>query len=498
MSAVAASAAENTAGGQGVETLSRARLYLLVLALLQRVAYRLECGALPFADAPLFDSVVYAHQAEAIRAGDFADASLVAFGPLYGWFLALVGDAWLEAQLALGFVTAYLVERIAAQSSPRAGLWALALWIGYPMPLFYETKMLSETLGLFLLVASVAAFVHPSARPRAMAVSGVSLGLAILTRANLLFSAPFFVVAALVPRARGEALRPRALRALALSLGLALVLSANGLWNLAWVDRFVPVILVSRTASVASSTGEWTGSLAVFGDAPSAWDVVDQAERELARPPGEQAGPAPGIDFVGWLRSSPAKLARTFADTETTFMYGFYGERTEMRSLAWQPLSMGTLLVLGLLGAVLLWRREGPASVLVHLPLVAGVVVVTTLFHPSSRYRLPMLVPLVLLGAQGLAELSRLEPRRVRAGLVAATSVAVVALGVRHLVRPLVSPAMWHVRVAEGEMARGDVDAARERVERAWALSREGDATRERLERLWALRALPPRSDPAP
>src|SRR5690606_28970524 len=102
---------------------------------------------------------------------------------------------------------------------------------------------------------------------------------------------------------------------------------------------------------------------------------------------------------------------RTFGDTETDFMYGFYGERTEMRSLAWQPVSMGTLLVLGALGAVLVARRRGAREVLVQLPLIIGVVVVTTLFHPSSRYRLPMIVPLVLLGAAGLVELARTEPR---------------------------------------------------------------------------------------
>jgi hypothetical protein len=471
-----------------------------------RLAYWLESTELPFMEAPLFDSGVYLRQAASIRAGDFGDATLVAFGPLYGWFLHLFGEAAIPLQLALGVATAVLVERIASRHSREAGVVALALWIGYALPLFYETKIVSEPLGLFLLVAAVFALDHPSREPRWLAGGGALLGLAMLARPNLLFAAPFVVLAALLPRepggseaappARpgGERARPRALRAGAAALGVALVLAANGGWNLAHVGRFVPLILVSRTAGVSSAHG-WTGSLAIFGTSdrpPSAWDVVRQAEVTLGRAQAAPASRAAPIDPAGWLAAAPSKLARTFSDVETTFEYGFYGERTEIPALAWQPISMGTLLMLGLVGAILLLRTRGWPAVLAHAPLLLCAVVVTVLFHPSSRYRLPMIVPLVVLGAIGLVELWRFADVRRRNVALAAIALASLVLAFRHLTHPLADPAMWQVRVAEGEALRGDVDASRARLTRAYELSDEGDAARARIDLLRRERALPP------
>ena len=475
-----------------MQPLARARWLLLILALILRVAFRLESTELPFMEAPLFDSSVYLAQAHAIRTGDFADATLLAFGPLYGWFLALFGSFAIDAQLALGLGTTFVLERTAARHSPQAGLACLVIWIAYAMPLFYETLIMSETLGLFLAACAVATFLSDAfsrADARVATGAGALLGLATLTRANLLFALPFFVLAALVPR-RDEGRATCVRRTLALVCGVALVLVANGAWNFAHVGRFVPVILASRTAGIASAQGGWTGSLAPLassGAPPSAWDVVHQAEATLA---SHDAAPMPSIDLAGWLASSPAKLARTFSDVETTFDYGFYGERSELPSLSWQPVSMGTLLFLGALGALLLVRREGWRALGPHLPLVVGTVLVTTLFHPSARYRLAMAIPLVLLASEALIEVARVPDLRRRRGALALVAVVVTGLGVRHLTHPLASPGMWELRVAEGEAARGDVDAARARITRA--RERGGEGVEERIAALRAARALPP------
>jgi hypothetical protein len=469
--------------------LERARWLLVGLAVVVRVAFRLESTQLPFMDAPLFDSAVYLHQADAIRAGHFGDASLLAFGPLYGWFLAIFGAYAIDVQLVLGLVTTLLVAKMCEHRSPEAGLIGLALWIGYAIPLFYETLVVSETLGLCLTAGAFATYTARSFdEPRTALLGGVLAGLATLTRANLLFALPFFVAFALVPRDR-EPVRARSRRAAAMTLGIALVLGANGLWNLAHVGRFVPVILASRTASRASAHGAWTGSLAPLGSGqapPSAWDVVEQARVTLA---SSDPAPTPSIDVGGWIASSPDKLARTLSDVETTFDYGFYGERTELRSLAWEPISMGTLLALGLLGAVALVRRKGWRALVPYLPLVLGTLIVTTLFHPSGRYRVAMSIPLVVLAAEGIAHLLEAEGRRLRTIGLAAVLTLVVALGVRHLTHPLASPGMWQLRVAEGEAARGWVDAARERTARALAIG--GPDVVERVATLRAARALP-------
>lgn len=474
-------------------SLTRARWLLLVLAALQRVVFRAESVRLPFMEAPMFDSAVYLHQSESILAGHFDDPTLVAFGPAYGWFLAAFGEHAIEAQLVLGWLTCVLVERLGARAGEAAGLAALALWVGYSVPIFYETKIMSEPLGLFLITLAVWSYLHREAdegRPRRALVAGAILGLAVLTRANLLFSLPVFVGAACLRRGV-EGRRERAWRAGALTIGLAAVLVANGAWNVAHFGRFIPVILTSRTASRASESAEWTGSLAVFGRddrPPSAWDVVEQARETLSRPPDEAMGPS--IDLAGWVASAPAKLARTFSDVETTFDYGYYGERTELPSLAWQPVSFGTLLLLGALGMAELVRRRRWSELAAHLPLIVGAVVVTTLFHPSTRYRLSMAIPLVSLSAHAVAALIALEPERRRRLSAATLTLVCALLAFRHLTHALASPAMWHLRVAEGEAGRFDVDAARARIARA--MTYDDPAAVERLEQLRALGALPP------
>jgi hypothetical protein len=464
---------------------------LLTLALVLRVAFRVESTQLPFMDAPLFDSGVYLRQAAAIRAGHFGDPTLLAFGPLYGWFLALFGAFAIDAQLVLGLVTTFVLERAAARRSAETGLVCLVLWVGYAVPLFYETLVMSETLGLALTAAATALYLAPAidrGDARATLACGALLGLATLTRANLLFALPFFVLCAAVPRER-EARIVLGRRAGLLALGIALVLGANGAWNLAHVGRFVPVILASRTASLASAHGAWTGSLAPLGSGatpPSAWDVVAQARATLA---SSEPAPVPSIDLAGWIASSPDKLARTFSDVETTFDYGFYGERTELRALAWEPISMGTLLALAVLGAFATWKHRGARALVPYLPLILGTVIVTTLFHPSGRYRLAMAIPLVLLSAEGVAAVMRVPEMRLRRIGLAAVLALVLSFGVRHLTHPLASPGMWQLRVAEGEAARGDVGAARERVSRAEAIG--GDDVHERIAQLRAAHALP-------
>lgn len=450
--------------------------YLLGLALALKVAYFLEYGALPFLYAPLFDSVVYVHQAESIRAGHFGDPSLLAFGPLYGWFLALVGDAAVPLQLALGLLDVVILFRIVERRwDEDAALASAALYVGYGLLLFYESKLLSETLGFTL--ALVATYLYTSPRFAigrfATAIGcGAVLGLATLARANLLLSIPFFVLLAVAPWTRRDEappdLRARARRALGLAAGIALVLGANGTWNYAHTGRFVPVILRSRTASLATSHA-WDGTLRAFGrdGVASAWDVVDQARAEL-----ERSGPAPeapGIDVAGWIAGSPRKLLGTFSDVETTFQYGYYGERTEVRALALLPVTFGMLLLLGVIGAALVWRRDGPRALLPLLPLAIAVVLTTTLFHPSSRYRLPIVIPLLMLAGPAIVGLARIPQRRTRIALGGLVALACVALAVRTYAYELKSPAMWHLRVAEAEASYGDVSAARARIARARA-----------------------------
>lgn len=479
---------------------SRIFWLLVGLAALLRATYLLEYTALPFLDAPLFDSVVYLRQAQAVRAGDLAHPTLLAMSPLYGYLLALVGDsAVVFLQLALGVAALFLIRRIVERAfDPPTALVACGLYVGYGLLLFFETKVLSETFGFFLLLCAFERYTSDgfaAGRVGPALGAGVLLGLAVLARANVLLASPFFVAAALL-RWRGDEAaeaRPALLfRAALLSAGLALVLGGNGLSNYARTGHFVPVIFPSRTVTATTST-EWDGSLdsvSTGASPPSAWDVVRQAEERLRE---RDTTSIPTIDIGGWLVGAPAKLAVTFSDIETTFQYGYYGERQEIRTLDLLPVSFGTLLLLGMVGAIALGRGRGVRALWPYAPLVLGVLLTTTLFHPSSRYRLPIVVPLLVLGAHGAVSIARMRPSRRRSMIAGAIVLACAALTYRTIAYDLRHPGLWELRVAEGEAVRGDGGAARERIGRALAVEPDCPAVRERATYVRGLLGGPPR-----
>lgn len=470
----------------------RAVVLLLGAAVLLKITYLLDYAqALPFLSGPIFDSQVYLAQAAAVRSGRFSDATLLAFSPLYGYFLAALRSPLFAvlAQLALGVGNLVLLYRLCKPLfGPTAALLSATLCAGYGALLCNESKILSETLGFSLGLLTLALYLSAGFRAGRVVLgvaAGAALGLAILARASLLFCFPFFGACAFLPWGRAEQALGRAgwlvrfKRSAALGLGLALVLGGNGLWNYAHSGFFVPVIFVSST--VAKTTGkEWKGELADLNktgdkqaDAEASagpWDVVYQAQDRLSGKVKPGDAPKARIDFGGWLRGAPRKLATTLLDIEiSSFMYSYYGERSEIPVLWILPVSFGMLLLLGIAGAVVLARRDGILALCPYLPFLLGPLVTCTLYHPSSRYRLAMVLPALVLAGLGALTLARLGPRL--RWLQALVLLALVVMLYRNQAYKLQNEGMWHAMVARSAVLTGELDVARARVKRAYQVA---------------------------
>jgi hypothetical protein len=255
-----------------------------------------------------------------------------------------------------------------------------------------------------------------------------------------------------------------------------LILLGNGAWNFANTGFFVPVIFVSRTVA-ATTSGPWTGTLPrVDPDRmPSAWDVVHQADDRLhgrAHP----SAPGWGIDLAGYARNAPRKLVETFSDTEHTHDYGYYGERSEVAALHMTPITFGALALLAVAGAGLLVRRAGWRRLAPLAPLFFGTIVTTTLYHPSTRYRLPLVLVLVVLAAVAVGAALRAHIRW-RVGVAA----LLLAFAVRGFTHQLENPAWWELRVAEAAQAAGDADEVNRRVARARQLAPDDVELEQRI-----------------
>lgn len=451
------------------ERLRYVRWGLLAVGTLLRISYLLDYSALPFAEGPLGDSAVYLHQAAKVRAGVHGDSSLLAMSPGYGYVLAAFLDVpwWLLVlQSILGLGVALVLASVAKRlAGARAELAALALYLGYGLVPFYESKLLSDSLGLLLAIATVALSTSAGVRagrwPWGIA-TGVVLGLAVLVRAHLIFVVPLLVVAAAARWDRGE---PRArgwTRSAAIALGVGLVLLLRGLSTWSASGAFVAVLYTAPDAHVVarSSAGAYDGTLGAVGfesTAPrSAWDVVRAVDQHRRAPAGTRTragllSTAASVDVVGVLRNLPDRLWRAFRDVETTYQYSYYGERDEITALRVLPVTFSTLAWLALVGALSLRARVGARALWPFAPWVLGILVTCLLYLPTARYRFPMLVALVPLAGVGVDTLVQLWTNHSPRGraLVLVTTALALFTAWRTVTYERQNPARWHLQLAE-------------------------------------------------
>ncbi len=468
--------------------------WIVLAAVLVRFVYLASyVTQLPFAYGPMGDSLVYLMQARDVRAGALGSPALIAFSPLYGYVLALLTSGLpsllpILVQLGAGVLNLFLAHRLARTLfGDTAAIMSAALMLGYGALLFLESKLLTETLALTLLLLGMRAYVSAGFRTgRALAClgAGVLLALSVLMRASILFCIPLFVLCALMRWALDDvAPRQRVKRSVLCALGAASIFCANGLINLNYAGVFVPVIMVSRTLEKASKV-EWTGSMEAFahdGRTASPLDVVEQAAlrlRDKSTPEPSLATRLSSLDLVGIVAGLPSKWALTFSNRESFQEYGFAGERSTLLALRVLPVSFGTLSILALAGCVVLFRAGRFRELWPLLPIVLGTLATTGLYHPSSRYRLAMVVPLLMLAGVAVAHFARRDgaPPWARVVLllcVCGTTAHWFSQGAGNI-------AAWHLELAVSSYGAGEYEAASREANQALQLAPEGSSVRKR------------------
>lgn len=445
--------------------------------LLYKTLYVLAYVDLPFLYGGIGDSQVYLGQSAALASGQYSDPRLIAFSPLYGVFLHLL-DARaaplfaVVLQLLMGLASAGLIARMLHRRvAPRAGWIAAGLYVTYAVFMYYESKVLSETLGIFLLSVGLTLFdrlqdrlqdrpqdrlqerLQNRAQLGVAALAGLAFGACTLARASFLFCLPPLILAVIFFDG-GWARRARV--ALLLSMGMAAPLVANGLKTWSMTGHFIPVVMVSSTVEKTTAQA-WNGlaNLDPTHDAAPS-DVVREAAGRLA---SDAPMPSPHIDWIGFVKGAPGKIVQAFSLNEHTYQYGYYGERAAITALRLLPGSFAFIALLGLLGLGLgLGGRLSRPLLLTAGPIIVGTLGMMCLFHPSSRYRLPMTLGLLMLAAGACSVLWE-SPRRQRAMRCAlvALFVGFGALQIAHLPT---APAEWHFALAQSHVAAGDVVSA--------------------------------------
>ncbi|HXK19416.1 MAG TPA: glycosyltransferase family 39 protein, partial [Polyangiaceae bacterium] len=408
-------------------------LGLFACAFLLRFVYLLEIKDSDFFRAPVGDAFSYDEWATAIQK-DFIGKEVFYQAPLYPYFLAVIyalfgHDLFVARVIQAAFGAGACVLLAGAGRaffSRKIGLFAGLLLAAYAPALFFTGILQKTTLDLFFTAALLygLARVERDSRRGWLTFTGLVLGCLALTRENALLLLPLLGV--WFGYRRGwRTLAP-------FLLGASLVLSPVALRNYAvGGEAFVTTSQFGVNLYLgnnAEADGTYTplrfgrGSFAMERE-----DAIELAEHEL----GRQLSPAEVSHYwsskaFGWMTAQPWAFTKLLArkwllvwndheipDSDEPAVY--LSESTLLRA-TWLLFSFGTLCPLALVGFVTTLderRRLGT----IYL-LLLGSAASAALFVVFARYRAPLIPPLALFAAVGLAQLGEvLQQRRLRLAL---------------------------------------------------------------------------------
>lgn len=439
------------------------------IALLLKVGVLAQLGHHPLLQ-PLgeLDTAIYVDLARRTGAeGPLGVAESFFVAPLYVYFLAAIFSLGgsLEtvrlAQIALGSTAVALIF-ITARTwfGATAGWLAAGLAVLVGLFTFYEILILPAALDPFLVALTLACVSRAACRTNAwaFAAAGLASGLLVLNRPNAMVYA---ATLALWPlwlwwgrRAEATPVLDIARRSLLLPAALLLVLFANGARNAAASGEWV---LVSSHGGLNFYIGNGPEADGTYVRVPGITPSIAGQARDAARLAEAAEGRRLTAGEVSqhfirralaWMHENPAAAIRLWArkcallfnhvNVPLNFSYAYYADESALlRSLAVGPWFLMPLGAVGLLLRGARRRDEGYWAWAAFVPLY-GLSVIA--FFVSSRYRVPLLIPLCVAAGGALAwGVEQVQRRRWR--VMAAPVACVVVLAVL---------ALWPLNLDEG------------------------------------------------
>jgi 4-amino-4-deoxy-L-arabinose transferase-like glycosyltransferase len=456
---------------------------VLVLATALRLGYLAELARTPWWTQLVVDPEYYDDWARRIAAGDWLGTRAFYMDPLYPYLLGAVyrlggHDLWLARLLnvvcsvgACG-ATLLLARRI---GGPLVGVLAglgLAL---YEPDVFHVGEIDKTALSMLLVAIFLVLFVTGSKRVATRAAAGFALGLAVLTRANLLLFVPLGALLIAFDWTGGR----RVAGACGFVLGAVAALAP-----VTWRNHHVAGEWVLTTTQLGQNF--YTGNnpenpygaygVLSFVRANPHFEEEDfrgAAEARVGHP--LRAGEVSwfwlraGLDHIvtepGFaLRAFARKAALFWNDFELSDSADQYLAERDARVLRLPLLGFGEVAAFAVLGALVSVRRSGPVRLLVTYVVLYGATLVA--FFLFARYRIqvvPALLPLAALGVvEAVRRLRARDPRRIAAAaaVVALSAAASFAtIGIFSVDHPIVVE-MRMRHLADAYMTAGDPERA--------------------------------------
>ena len=362
------------------------------------------------------DSAYYLSLVHGVLGGEPAGAGHAFFvAPLYVYFLAgalavLRSELGVRLlQIVLGTVAVWLIYRTARDwFGERAALLSAALAAGTGLFTFHEILLLHGALDPFLTALSlfVVARAVITRDTRWFLAAGLATGLHALNRPNVIAYAAVVVAGSVLTWGAREGAR----HAAAFACGVALLLAPVALHNYA---RTGEVVIVSSHGGLNFYIGnnpEADGTYrAIPGITPSIAGQAGDAQRLASQALGHDAGDAETSGYfydraLEWMRREPGRAARLWLTkaayvanaAELTLDYSFaYYQRDEATPLRLLRVGAWLLVPLGAVG-LFVRRTHGHPGYWLWAAFVPSYTLTVVAFFVSSRYRMPLLVPLTI------------------------------------------------------------------------------------------------------
>lgn len=418
------------------------------VAVVARVWFRVEVHSDPLFHLLAIDARSYVELARRFAGGDFLyGREALWFAPLYptllGAFFRVFGDspeAYRLVQHALGVGTAAIGYLLGARWSRSAGWWAGGLLGVTPVLVFYENQLLYASFATFFVALFLWTFVRALQRDGALAsgLAGVVLGLLALLRTNVVLFAPV-ALAFLAVRA------PRANRIVAFGVGVGLVLGVvlarNGIGAGEWTPFTVNGGMILATGLAEDSVGA-----RALARTPQDFGPGGAYQREAEAAVGRSLTLKEASDWhraraLAAVRDDPGRVAvltwrkallfLNAAEVDDQLSLPVLGPRAT--SLSWWPAPWAWFLLPAAFALPLVLARStaGRGEAAVHLAFAVVWLGSLLPFFFAARYRLPVVVPLAVLGGAGVALAREHVATRRWGPLVAGTALAgLLAVGV--------------------------------------------------------------------
>jgi tetratricopeptide (TPR) repeat protein len=401
-------------------------------AMVLRLLYMKDLVGLPYFDHPIMDADYHDTWAREIAGGRLSRGEPFFRAPLYPYFLALVYKVTSGSyvvpriiQFVLGSLTSVMCYVLGRRLfGTAAGAIAGFLCALYPILIYFEGELLTETLFIFLCMLGLLLLYTAAAggRRRTWFAAGLALGAALVTRPTVGLFVPLAVIGALIVARR------RLPATLLVVLGLVIPLIPVTAHNYAVSGEFIPVVWQGGLNLYLGNNPAADGWSATAPDLRKDWwggykDMIAIPREALGHEPGygevSDYWTAKALDFMEsrpgrWLRLMGRKILLFWSSMELPNNQDFNFARLQSAVLANPLIGFGTVAPLALVGLVLSFRRWKKFFFLdaYLLAFFAG----TVAFFVCSRYRAPAVPALCILAAGALAAgVSMIRGRRYRA-----------------------------------------------------------------------------------